>query len=776
MTYRGSEFEEMDLDAVLARRPEVALVDELAHTNVPGSRNEKRWQDVEELLAAGITVISTVNIQHLESVNDVVERITGIAQQETVPDDVVRAADAIELVDMSPDALRRRLAHGNVYAAEKIDAALANYFREGNLTALRELALLWVADQVDDALDDYRARHGITDAWETRERIVVAVTGAPSTENLIRRAARIAQRSHGELVGVHVRGDDGLADAGRDTVDRFRALLAELGGRFVEVAGSDVAATLVGAARMENATQLVLGATSRNRWHELTRGSVINRVIRLSGPIDVHVISATDDPAIGRQAQSRMGRVAAALPPRRRALGWATALIGLPLLTVALIGLRDDLGLPAVLLLYLSFAVGVAAVGGGAPALVAALAGFLCANWYFTPPLHTWTVGHAENVVALVVFLAVAGVVSVLVSTVARRAAEVTRAGAEAETLARIAGALPSVDPLPELVEHVRTTFALDGVALLARTDGDGWRVETRSGERVPTSPDDADVVATISDRLVLAGAGRHLGTDDRRVLRAFAASLAASEERRRLGVEAAQAATLAQANELRSALLQAVSHDLRTPLASIKAAASSLRQSDVDWTDEDRADLLATVEEETDRLTTLVANLLDMSRISAGVLRPSLRPVLLEEVVPAVVIGCGDAASRLDVDVPERLPPVLADPALLERAVANLVQNALEHGGGKPVVLCGEVVADRMHLRVIDRGPGIAPADRDRILQPFQRLGDTGTGVGLGLAVASGFIRLMGGDLVVEDTPGGGATMVVELDVVSASDERARA
>ena len=264
--YRGTTVEEMDLPAVLARRPDVALVDELAHTNVPGVQHAKRWEDVQDLLAAGIDVITTVNIQHLESVNDVVERITGVRQRETIPDAVVRAADQIELVDMAPEALRRRMAHGNIYAADRIDAALANYFRPGNLAALRELALLWVADRVDDALEEYRERHGITEPWETRERVVVAVTGAPSADDLIRRAARIANRAHGELLGVHVRSDEGLVvDDGH--VGEQRRLLEELGGTYHEVAGSDIAAALVDFARAENATQLVLGASQRSRAH-----------------------------------------------------------------------------------------------------------------------------------------------------------------------------------------------------------------------------------------------------------------------------------------------------------------------------------------------------------------------------------------------------------------------------------------------------------------------------------------------------------------------------
>jgi two-component system, OmpR family, sensor histidine kinase KdpD len=301
--YRHADFEEMDVDAVLSRRPQVALVDELAHTNVPGSRNAKRWQDVNELLDAGIDVITTLNIQHLESMNDVVEAITGVRQRETIPDEVVRAAEQVELVDMTAEALRRRMSHGNIYAADKIDEALTNYFRHGNLDALRELALLWVADRVDDALLRYRREHGIEEPWETRERVVVALTGAPSGEHLIRRAARMASRGRAELLGVHIRATDGRSRPPDAGLERHRDLIESLGGTYHEIIADDIGPALIGFARRENATQLVLGASRRTRWAELTAGSVISQVVRDSGAIDVHIIS--HELAEGAPARSR---------------------------------------------------------------------------------------------------------------------------------------------------------------------------------------------------------------------------------------------------------------------------------------------------------------------------------------------------------------------------------------------------------------------------------------------------------------------------------------
>ncbi len=766
--YRGATLEEMDVDAILARGPAQALVDELAHTNAPGSRNPKRWQDVEELLTAGIDVISTLNIQHLESLNDVVERITGAKQRETIPDEVVRRADAIELVDMSPEALRRRMAHGNIYKPERIDASLTNYFRPGNLAALRELALLWVADRVDEALGEYRERHGITEPWETRERVLVAITGAPGTEALIRRAARMAQRAHGELLGLHVSTAEGVAGPRSENLVRHQQLLADLGGEYHEVVASDVGAALAEFARAENCTQLVLGASRRSRLSELVRGSVINRTVRMAVPIDVHVISHepsdTEQPLPSRRPQLRW---ASPLPRRRQVGAWVLAAIGLPLLTLLLIPARDDIGLETVLLLYLSLVVAVGAIGGIIPGIAAAIVGFLLANWFFTPPIHHWTVAEGENALALVIFVVVSAVVSALVDLAARRTLEARRARAEAETLARLAGYEGGEDPLHRLVASLRSAFRLDAAAVLCRADGQ-WEIEASDGAPIPANPESADAVEEIGEGVVLALVGPRLSADDRQVLNAFSAQLTLARERARLGAEAATASALGQANELRAALLQAVSHDLRTPLASIKAAVSSLRQPDVEWNDEDVAQFLASIEDEADRLNALVGNLLDMSRLQAGVLEPLLRPVHLEEVVPAALSSLGDRARTVETDVSESLPAVVADAALLERVIANLVENALKFSPLEiPVRVEAGAVQGVIHLRIVDRGPGIPASEHDRVFQPFQRLGDLdrGTGVGLGLAVARGFVVAMGGELELEDTPGGGTTAIVTLE-----------
>ncbi|HSO96300.1 MAG TPA: DUF4118 domain-containing protein [Acidimicrobiia bacterium] len=766
--YRGTTFEEMDVDAVLARKPDVALIDELAHTNVPGSRHEKRWQDVEELLDAGIDVVSTLNVQHLESINDVVERITGVKQQETIPDTVVRQAEQIELVDMTPEAIRRRLAHGNIYPAERIDASLANYFRPGNLAALREIALLWVADRVEENLQQYLEAHGIESTWETRERIVVALTGAPGGATLIRRAARMARRTKGDLVGVHVRPTDGLASRTSDGLSTDRQLLEELSGTYHEIGGDDVGDALVQFARAERATQLVVGASRRPRWTELLHGSVIARILRSADTIDVHVIATA--PALTEQGVGpgiRGGR--SAISPRRQGLACLMALVALPLLTLVLTALRSDVSLPSDLLFYLLVVIGVAAVGGLLPAVLSAVTGFLLANWYFTKPYHTLSVAHDDNLIGLIVFVVVALVVGELVSRVAKRRAQAARAQADAQTLAALSGTLLSeFDPVPELMTGLRDAFGCDSVSVFRRS-GDGWRVEASAGDPPPSAPDAAQVSVPLDADTVLAVCGSGISDEDRQMLRAFVGQLALAVERRRLRAEAAAAEGLAEANELRTALLAAVSHDLRTPLASIKASVTSLLQPDVTLDSGSRDELLDTIDEETDRLTKLVGNLLDMSRLQTGSFELVWRDVGLEEVVAAALQSLGDTTGRVVVDVPETLPRVRADAALVERAIANVVANALQASPPKrPVRIFAGATGERVELTIVDNGPGIPRSKREEVFLPFQRLGDNpqGSGVGLGLAVARGFVEAMQGELQLDDTPGGGTTVAISVPI----------
>ncbi|WP_399084659.1 DUF4118 domain-containing protein [Streptomyces sp. BBFR2] len=769
MEYRGATFTEMDVDAVLARRPAVALVDEMAHTNVPGSRNEKRWQDIEELLEAGIEVISTVNIQHLESLGDVVESITGVRQQETVPDEVVRRAGQLELVDMSPQALRRRMAHGNIYQPDKVDAALSNYFRPGNLTALRELALLWVADRVDEYLQQYRAEHSIRSTWQARERIVVGLTGGPEGRTLIRRAARMAAKGSGsEVLAVYIARSDGLTSASPKELAVQRTLVEDLGGTFHHVIGDDIPAALLEFARGVNATQIVLGSSRRKSWQYVFGPGVGATVARESGPdLDVHIVTH-DEVAKGRGLPVARG---ARLGRARIVAGWLVGVVAPVLLSLLLYRIDDGPGLANDVLLFLFLTVLAALLGGLLPALASAAVGSLLLNFYFTPPTHTLTVSDPQNLVAIVIFFAVAVSVASVVDLAARRTQQAARLRAESEILSFLAGSvLRGETSLDALLERVRETFAMDAVALLERdSDVDPWTCAGRVGEPakgVPLRrPEDADVDMPVGDHMALALSGRVLPAEDRRVLAAFAAQAAVVLDRQRLMGEAARAQELAEGNRIRTALLAAVSHDLRTPLAGIKASVTSLRSDDVAWSPEDEAELLAGIEAGADRLDHLVGNLLDMSRLQTGTVTPLIRGIDLDEVVPMALGGVPDGSVTLDI--PEAVPIVAVDPGLLERAVANLVENAVKYSPeGAQALVAASALGDRVELRIVDRGPGVPDEAKGRIFEPFQRYGDAprGAGVGLGLAVARGFTEAMGGTLAAEDTPGGGMTMVLTL------------
>jgi two-component system, OmpR family, sensor histidine kinase KdpD len=765
--YRGKRFGELDVEAVLRRQPQVVLVDELAHTNTPGSKNPKRWQDVEELLDAGITVISTVNVQHLESLNDVVTQITGIEQQEKVPDEVVRAADQIELVDITPEALRRRLAHGNVYAPDRVDAALSNYFRRGNLTALRELALLWLADQVDAALEKYREENKITDTWEARERVVVAVTGGPESETLVRRASRIASKSSAELMIVHVVRGDGLAGVSAPQMGKVRELAISLGATLHTVVGDDVPTALLDFARDENATQLALGTSRRSRWARILDEGIGASVVQQSGKIDVHMV--THEKASQGSRWSRMST------RHQRVASWLAALVVPSAICALIVGFLDRfLGIGGESALFFTGVLVVALLGGVAPAILSALLSGLLLNYFLIEPRYTFTIAEPDSAVTIVVLLLVAIAVAVLVDGAASRAREARRASQEAELLALFAGSVLRGADLDTLLERVRETYSQRAVSLLREGSGIVGCVGTDPCVDVDT----ADTAIEVGDdEFWLLMAGRKLAARDRRVLGAVAKQAAGLVKQRELTEEAGKAEAIAQADELRRSLLSAVSHDLRTPLAAAKAAVSSLRSNDIDFSAEDTAELLATIEESVDQLTALVGNLLDSSRLAAGVLRPEPRRVYLEETVQRALLGISKGITgfrrqgidRVKVDVGDAV--ALADPGLLDRVLANLIDNALRYAPDSPIRVMAGQVGDRVLIAVVDEGPGIPRGTEQQLFAPFQRLGDhdTSIGVGLGLSVARGFVEAMGGTISATDTPGGGLT--VEIDLAAPKD-----
>ncbi|OYC98273.1 sensor histidine kinase [Microbacterium sp. Yaish 1] len=773
LEHRGVTLDEMDLEAVLARAPRVALVDELAHTNVGGSRNEKRWQDVEELRDAGIDVITTVNVQHIESLGDVVEQITGVAQRETVPDAVVRSADPIELVDLAPPSLRDRLAAGLVYPAERIDAALSNYFRLGNLTALRELALLWLADEVDSALQDYRAEHGIRGTWQARERVVVALTGGPEGETLIRRGARIVDRSAGgELLAVHVSGQDGLRTADPAALAAQRALVESLGGSYHQVVGDDIPAALVEFARSVNASQLVVGVSRRGRLAAALSGPGIGAtVIRESGDIDVHVV--THAAAGGRFTLPRVA--GGALSVRRRILGFVVALTGGPLLTWLLVALRSPESITSDVLAYQLLVVVVALVGGLWPAVFAAVMSGVTLDFFFVAPLYTVTVSDPLHAWALILYVVIALLVSVIVDRAARGTRAARRAAAEAELLAAVAGSVLRGDgSIPALVARAREAFGMSGARLVA-SDG---TVIAADGEPVR---DDRHLRVGVGRDAVLELHGsesEQLDGSERRLLDVVVAQLAAALEQADLQRAASSASVLAETDRVRSALLSAASHDLRRPLAAAVAALGGLRAAGPALDDADREELLTTADESLGTLTSLVTDLLDVSRIEAGALAVALRPVDTADAVLAAVdeLSLGPAVVELALD--EAIEPVLADPVLLQRVLVNVLTNAHRHSpAGTPVRISTSSLGGRAQIRVIDHGPGIPPERHGDVFAPFQRLGDTDntTGLGLGLALSKGFTEGMRGQLVPEQTPGGGLTMVIELPVASSAAQEGR-
>jgi two-component system sensor histidine kinase KdpD len=768
--HRGIELTELDLAGVLARRPDLALVDELAHTNAPGLLHAKRYQDVEDLLNAGIDVISTVNIQHIESLNDVVQQITGVPQRETLPDAVLRGADQVEVVDLAPQALRDRLAEGNVYPAARIDAALSNYFRLGNLTALRELALLWLADEVDTALQSYRAEHGISNKWEARERVVVALTGGPEGETLIRRGARIAARSAGgELFAAHVISQDGLAAPHPGALAAQRNLVEELGGSYHQVVGDDIPRALVEFARAANATQLVIGVSRRTRLTAALSGPGIGATItRESGDIDVHIVNHSA--AGGKFALPRLG---GALTPRRRLAGLALALMGGPLLTWLLVAFRSDESITSDVLSYQLLVVVVALVGGLWPALFAALLSGLTLDYFLVQPLYTVSVADPLHLFALSLYLVNAILVSYVVDQAARRTRAARRAAAESELLATVAGSvLRGEDALAALITRTREAFGLHRVLLLA----DGAVLveagEPAAGHPTATATSATATVATatvvpVGSRASLELFGPDLAASERRLLGVIVSQIDAALEHSALARTASAIGPLAEADRMRSALLAAVGHDLRRPLAAATAAVSGLRATDVALAEADRTELLATAGESLDTLAALVTNLLDVSRLQAGALAVSLSPVDLADVVLPALDELGLGPHTVHLDLPGDLATVLADPGLLQRAVVNLLSNAIRFSpAGTPARVSASRFGDTVQLRVTDHGPGIPADRRDDVFVPFQRLGDTDntTGLGLGLALSKGFVEGMGGALEADDTPGGGLTMVVSL------------
>lgn len=761
VAYKGTMIPEMDLDAIIARKPDVVLVDEMAHTNPAGMRNAKRWHDIEELLDAGIDVVSTVNVQHLESLNDVVETITGVVQNETIPDAALRAADQIDLVDLSPEALRQRMAHGDIYKPENIDAALANYFREGNLSALRELALLWLADRVDEALARYRADNSIEKSWPTRERVVVALSGGRGGETLLRRGARIAQRGvGGELLAVFASRSDGLSGATLPDIARLRQLTEELGGTFHAVSGENPAQSVLDFARGCNASQIIIGTSRRPAWQRLFSRGFSDAIIESSKEIDTHVVALADGGSLTTRSRTH------ALPGQRVNQGFALAFFLPALVTAVCLAFGVHPNLALVSPLFLLIAVTVALVGGLWPSITAAVLGSMLADWFFTPPYGTLTIQHPANTAALVISVAVAIIVASLVNRYALRLHEARVAQTEATAMADMTNVLlGSTDQLRILLDQIVEMCGLQGAAVVEKLTKRG---HTRTlqctphfdPERIGDSEHDA---IDGTHELILQPAD--ISAENRRLIRACAVYARALLQRDELEKSASTARDLEQDNKARTALLSAVSHDLRTPLAGIMASIESLRSTAVTFTAEERDELMESIEFSANKLDKLITNLLGMSRLQVGALVAKPDVYDLRELIPEYIA---------QVSEPDRvayLPPAgpalaFVDAGLLERVVTNLLENSLRYQRSGSVFVSTDPTDGGMNIKISDSGPGVKRKDREAIFQPFQRRGDTSTsdGVGLGLAVARGLAEAMNGSVTPSETPGGGLTMTVTV------------
>jgi two-component system sensor histidine kinase KdpD len=567
-------------------------------------------------------------------------------------------------------------------------------------------------------------------------------------------------RSKGELLGVHVRSTEGLSLASTPHLDEHQELLERLGGGYHEVAHADVGESLVSFARAHNATQLVIGSTRRSRWQELVAGSVIQRVVRLSGDIDVHVIS--NPVGAGGRVRARPSP----LPPRRRLWGWMVGAAAFAAVTPLMLGERGEFALQNVLLVYLSIAAVVAWIGGTWPALTAAVVGFVLGNYLFTPPYRTWTIANTADVFALIAFVFLTGLIGFLVGIAARRTSEAATAKAEAETLVGLIGA-GGEGSARKLIERLQVALDASGITLFDNSGGVLRPVAT-AGDRPPDSVESADRTIAAGGRAIVAVIGDPLDAVDERLLAATATELATVIDRAEMANHVAEVDALERANELRTALLRAVSHDLRSPLSAIQASVTSMLQEDVQWPPEDQTEFLQTISEETERLNRVVSDLLDAGRLQTGTLHVQKRPTGIEDVVSTVATAFRSQVQRLSIDTEVELPDVSSDPALLERIVENLVRNALDHSPPEtPVRITSGLVGDRIDLRIIDRGPGIDPETRQMIFEPYRTLDDSHmAGVGLGLAVAKGLADALGHEITIDDTPGGGTTMILSVEL----------
>src|SRR5438552_3808045 len=795
--YQGIVLREMDVDAVLARRPTVALVDELAHTNAPGARHAKRWQDVMELLDAGIDVYSTVNVQHIESLNDVVAKVTGVVVRETVPDSVIEQADEVELIDLPPDDLLERFREGKVYVPGQAEEAMRSFFRKGNLIALRELALRRTAERVDAQMRTYMREHAIERTWPVTERLLVCVGPSPSSARLVRAAKRMADRLGAEWIAAYVETPAivRLGPEARDRAVQALRLAEQLGAVTATTSGTRMSEEILALARVRNVTKIVVGKPARNLWQRILLGSIVDALVEGSGEIDVYVISAEREEGVAAPVRRRQ------MPTDWRPYGGATLLVavatGIAWLMMPYFGLAN-----LIMVYLLGVLIGATRFGRG-PSLLASLLSVAAFDFFFVPPVFTFSVSDTQYLVTFAVMLVVALVISDLATRI-RTQAESAR-DREARTAALyamsrdLAHARGVAEVLASAVRHVTEVFASEITVLMPGPDG---VLGGQSGPASSSEPDASDraVARWVFEHRQLAGLGTAtlpgaralylplvasrgalgvLGARPRdphtfdapeqlHQLETFANQMSLALERARLAEEAQEAQVRVEAERLRSSLLSSVSHDLRTPLATITGAATTLLASGARVDDGTQRELLESVRDEADRLNRLVQNLLEMTRLQSGMLELHRDWHPIEEVVGAALRRFGKrlAGRRVDVALAPDLPLVSMDDVLVEEVFINLLDNALKYTpAGTPIRIAATASDERITVEIADRGPGLPRGEEERVFEKFHRGGVTSErGAGLGLAICKGIVQAHGGRVWAHNLPEGGTAFFFTL------------
>ena len=810
--HKGQQLEEMDLDALIARRPQIALVDELAHTNAPGSRHPKRYLDVAELLAAGIDVYTAVNIQHIESLNDVVAQITHVRVRETVPDSVFDRADAIELIDLTPDDLIQRLKEGKVYVPKQAERALEHYFSPGNLTALRELALRRTADRVDEQLLTHMQANAIAGPWAAGERILVCISEDPRSAGLVRYTKRLADRLHAPwtAVSIETRRSLQLTEEQRDRLADTLRLAEALGAEALTIpgAGRRIADDLLGYAHANNVTQIVIGKASRSWWFELVRGSVVHDLVRRAGNISVHVIAGDALPT--EPAAKRAQMTDRVEPFDAKPYIAALAVVALALGAATL--LRPIFGIENVDLMFLTAVVGVAVRFGLWPSLLASVVASLSYNFFFLPPVYTLTITDPTNVAAFFFFMLIAILVSNVAARVRTQAVSAFGRVRTTESLYAFSRKLAGTAALDDvlwasayqiaLMLKVRVVLLLPEQGVITVKAGyppedeldkadlaaANWawsndRPAGRGSETLPgakrlflpmrTGRGPIGVIGIDDDRT-----GPLLTPDQRRLLDALVDQSALAIERVQLVEDMDRAERNVESDRLRQALLTSISNDLKTPLASVLGAASTLRDLSPKLSEAEKADLLGTVIDESERLNRFIANLLDMTKLESGAVVPNATLHDLAEIVGSALRRAGKILSRhrVALDLSPNLPMLELDAVLFEQVLFNLLDNAAKYAPDDTTITIRAIRdADSVSLQVTDEGAGIPPADLEQVFDKFYRAnkGDhVRAGTGLGLAISRGFVEAMHGTISATNRADrSGAVLTIRLPIPPASE-----